>query len=228
VRDRPESQMHLLHTLYEPEGDGLHPTIVALHGWGANAMDLLGLAPYLAGGRFLVLCPQGSVEVPLGPMVGYGWFPLTMGAAPDPAAFSAGVDDARRFLDAVLHRYPVDPNKLVMFGFSQGGVIAYAVALAEPERFAGLVALSSWLPPAVAAQLPPRSRERLATLVHHGTRDELIDVGRGRDSVEILRRLQVPVTYREFEMGHEINADSLQHLGAWLEERIFSPIVLAR
>ena len=64
--------------------------------------------------------------------------------------------------------------------------------------------------------------------MHHGTRDELIDVGRGRDSVEILRHLQVPVTYREFEMGHEINADSLQHLSAWLEEKIVSPIVLAR
>jgi phospholipase/carboxylesterase len=220
--------MHLLHTLYEPESDGPHATIVALHGWGANAMDLLGLAPYLAGGRFLVLCPQGRVEVPLGPMAGYGWFPLTMGAAPDPAAFTAGVEDARRFLDAALSRYPVDPNKLVMFGFSQGGVIAYAVALAEPERFAALVALSSWLPPAVAEQLPLRSRQRLATLVHHGTGDELVDIGLGRDSVETLRRLQVPVTYREFEMGHEINADSLEHLSTWLEEKILSPIVLAR
>jgi phospholipase/carboxylesterase len=227
VRACSDSQMHLLHTLYEPEGDGLHPTIVALHGWGASAMDLLGLAPYLAGGRFLVLCPQGHVEVPLGPMVGYGWFPLTMGASADPAAFSAGVEEVTRFLDAALRRYPIDPNKLVMFGFSQGGVIAYAVALAEPERFAGLAALSSWLPPAVAAQLPPRPRDRLATLVHHGTRDELIEVGRGRESVEILRRLQVPVTYREFEMGHEINADSLHHLSAWLEERILSPNVLA-
>ena len=38
----------LLHTVYEPAGDGPHPTVVALHGWGANGMDLLGLAPYLA------------------------------------------------------------------------------------------------------------------------------------------------------------------------------------
>ena len=94
--------MNLLHTVYEPAGDGPHPTIVALHGWGANGMDLLGLAPYLAGGQFLVLCPQGRVEVPLGPMVGYGWFPLTMGAPPDPSAFAAGVDDVQRFLDAAL------------------------------------------------------------------------------------------------------------------------------
>jgi phospholipase/carboxylesterase len=220
--------MHLLHTVYEPVGEGPHPTVIALHGLGANAMDLLSLAPYLAGGRFLVLCPEGRVEVPLGPMVGYAWFPLTPGAAPDPAAFAAGVEDARRFLDAAVRRYPVNANKLVLLGFSQGGVIAYALALAEPERFAGLVALSSWFPATLAQTLPPRTGARLSALVHHGTRDELIGVERGRESVENLRRLQVPVTYREFDMGHEITADSLADLSGWLEEKILSPILLVR
>ena len=219
--------MHLLHTVYEPAGNGPHPTILALHGWGANGMDLLGLAPYLAEGQFLVLCPQGQIEVPLGPTVGYGWFPLTMGAPPDPAAFAAGVDDVRCFLDSALQRYPVNGRKLVLLGFSQGGVIAYALALSEPERFAGLVALSSWLPEPVAQSLPARPREQLSALVHHGTHDDLIDVGRGRDSVETLRRLQVPVAYREFDMGHEINAESLMDLSQWLEDKIVSPIVLA-
>lgn len=220
--------MHLLHTVYEPAGDGPHATVLALHGWGANGMDLLGLAPYLAGGRFLVLCPQGSVIVPLGPMDGYGWFPLMVGAPPDPAAFAKGVDDVQRFLDAALQRYPIDRTKLVVFGFSQGGVIAYALALADPERFAGLVALSSWLPVELARTLPPRPRDRLWTLVHHGTRDDLIGVERGRESVENLRRLQVPVTYREFDMGHEISGDSLVDLSTWLQDKILSPIVLAR
>ena len=220
--------MQLVHAVYEPAGDGPHPTVVALHGWGASAMDLLGLAPYLAGGQFLVLCPQGPVEVPLGPMVGYGWFPLTMGAPPDPAAFAAGIDAARSFVDAAVRRYPVDARKLVMFGFSQGGVLAYALALAEPDRFAGLVALSSWFPAPLAQALPPRDPQRLPTLVQHGTRDELIDISRGRESVENLRRLQVPVTYREYDMGHEINAESLADLSEWLQEKILSPIVLLR
>ena len=150
--------MQLLHTLYAPPGDGPHPTIIALHGWGANALDLLGLAPYLAGGRFQVLCSQGAVEVPLGPMVGYGWFPLTMGAPPDAAAFAAGVADARRFLETALRRYPIDTNQLVVLGFSQGGVIAYALALSEPERFAGLVALSAWGSPRRSRSACPRAR----------------------------------------------------------------------
>lgn len=39
--------MHLLHTVFEPPGAGPHPTLLTLHGWGANALDLLGLAPYV-------------------------------------------------------------------------------------------------------------------------------------------------------------------------------------
>lgn len=221
-------QMQLVHTAYEPAGEGPHPTILALHGWGANGIDLLGLAPYLAGGRFLVLCPQGATEVPLGPMTGYGWFPISMGGPPDPAAFAAGVADARRFLDAASQRYPIATDKLVALGFSQGGVIAYALALADPRRFAALVALSSWLPAPLAEHLGVAARDRLPALVHHGTRDEMIEIARGRESVEALRRLRVPVTYREFDMGHEITAESVRHLSEWLDEKVLSPLLLAR
>jgi phospholipase/carboxylesterase len=220
--------MEPLHTIYEPAGDGPHPTLLALHGWGVNALDLLGLAPYLADGRFLMLCPQGSVVVPLGAMVGYGWFPLTLEAPPDAAAFTTVVDGLKRFLDAVLRRYPIEASKLVALGFSQGGALAYALALADPARFAGLVVLSSWLPDALVQRLPAIGSDRLPALVHHGTQDDLVPVERGRESVEALRRLQVPVTYREFDMGHEITAVSLTHLSAWLEEKILSPILYAR
>lgn len=219
--------MNLLHTVYEPEGDGPHPTILAIHGWGANAMDLLGLAPYLDGGRFLVLCPQGSVEVQTGGPPGYGWFPLTGGGPVDPAAFARGVDQLRAFLDAAQKRYPVDTNKLIALGFSQGGVMAYALTLSEPQRFAGLAALSSWLPDSLATQFPPADRSRLPALVHHGSEDPMIPVERARESVETLRRMQVPVAYREFEMGHEINGQSLTDLVGWLRDKVSSPIILA-
>ena len=45
--------MKLVHTIYEPGGPGPHPTIIAFHGWGASALDLLGVAPYLGDGRWL-------------------------------------------------------------------------------------------------------------------------------------------------------------------------------
>lgn len=219
--------MNLLHTVFEPAGDGPHPTVLALHGWGANAMDLLGLAPFFGGGRFLVLCPQGPVEVPLGPMSGWGWFPLTSGGPLDPDAFERGMDSLRTFIAEAEQRYPIDRRKFVIMGFSQGGVMAYALALSEPQRFSGLVALSSWLPTPLASALPPADRGQLTTLVHHGRTDEMIPVARGQESLEQLRRLGVPASYREFDMGHEISRDSLTDLVRWLDDKILSPIVLA-
>ena len=72
--------MDLLYTAHVPAGDGPHPTLLLLHGWGASAHDLIGLAPVLHGGRTLVLCPQGPLAFQAGPgMLGYGWFPLVPG-----------------------------------------------------------------------------------------------------------------------------------------------------
>jgi phospholipase/carboxylesterase len=222
--------MELIHALYEPEGKGPHPTILTLHGRGANALDLLGLAPYICGGRFLIICPQGPLETPIGPEAsGYAWYPMSMGGPPDIASMLASRQRLQRFLDECLARYPIDAKKLAILGFSQGGVMAYSLALAHPDRFAALAVLSSWLP----AELVPHlslsdSAQALPTLIQHGTQDSTIEVERARHSVEILRQARIPLTYREYEMGHEIRPRSLSDLSAWLDEKVLSPIVLAR
>ena len=221
--------MDLIHTVFEPEGEGPHPTILALHGWGANSLDLLGLAPHLCRGQFLVVCPQGPLQVPLGPnMVGHGWFPITAGGPIDLQAVLTARESLRSFLDDALKHYPIDNKKLSVLGFSQGGVMGYSLALGEPERFAGLACLSSWLPKDMLTVLPDvPATEQLPVLVQHGNRDELVDVGRARQSVETLRDVKAPVTYREYDMGHEINAQSLTGLSNWLQEKVLSPIMLS-
>lgn len=214
--------MNLIHTIHEPTGAGPHPTLLTLHGRGANALDLLGLAPYICGGRFLVICPQGPLETPTGPgMTGYAWYPMSMGGAPDVDTMLSSRDKLQTFLDQCIARYPIDQQKLGLLGFSQGGVMAYSLGLSHSERFAGLAALSTWLP----KELVPRlgigdSARTLPTLIQHGTNDPTIEVERARESVERLRGLKVPLTYREYEMGHEITPKGLGDLSAWLEEKV--------
>ncbi len=222
--------MELTHTIHEPRGTGPHPTILTLHGRGANALDLLGLAPYLCDGKFLMICPQGPLESPIGPnAVGYAWHPMSMGGPPDVEAILSSRNRLQQFLDECLKRYPIDQNKLAILGFSQGGVMAYSLALAEPQRFAALAVLSSWLPEELVSQLSiADSIQSLPTLVQHGSEDPMIQVGRARDSVERLRQMRLPLTYREYDMGHEISPRSLTDLSAWLEEKVFSSIVIAR
>ena len=218
--------MDLVHTIYEPPGDGPHPTLLVLHGWGANAFDLLGLAPHLAAGRFLVLCPQGPVQTPLGPAVaGFGWYPLIPGTPPKPQELETARHRILDFLDAAAKRYPLDPKKLGVVGFSQGGVMAYALALCEPQRFAALAALSAWCPPDAVENADPDTLQYLPTLIQHGSRDELVTVDRARESVEALRALRLPLTYREYDVGHEINHRSLADLSEWLRDNVISPVI---
>ena len=222
--------MNLIHTIYEPDGDGPHPTILTLHGRGANAFDLLGLASHLCNGKFLMICPQGPLETPIGPdAFGYAWYPMTMGGPPDIGAILSSREKLDHFLDACLGRYPIDRKKLAVLGFSQGGVMSYSLTLSNPQRFAALAVLSSWLPKELTPQISINEEavKALPTLVQHGSQDPLIEVQRARDSVEQLRTLRVPLTYREYDMGHEITPRSLSDLSAWLEEKVLSPIIVA-
>jgi phospholipase/carboxylesterase len=214
--------VELIHTLYQPAGAGSYPTILALHGRGANAFDLVGLAPYLCGGKFMTICPQGPLETPIGPdAVGYAWYPMSMGGSPDVEAIFSSRKKLEAFLHECLRSYPVNPKKLVLLGFSQGGVMAQSLALANPERFAALAILSSWLPKELPGRLNVTdSVQSLPTLVQHGTQDPMIQVERARSSVDSLRQMRVPLTYREYDMGHEISGRSLADLSSWLEEKV--------
>jgi len=220
--------MDLVHVAFEPVGDGPHPTILAMHGWGSNALDLMGLAPYIARGRCLTLCPQGPVEVEIGAVNGYGWYQLRPGAPPDMEAMGTASDRLMRFVDAALERYPADRRKLIVMGFSQGGVMAYNLALRHPERFAALVALSTWFPEELGEYAGDRDAlAQLPTLVQHGRADDMIEIGKARQSVERLRSFKLPLTYREYDCGHEITVDAIQDLSAFLTEKVIQPVITA-
>lgn len=220
--------MSLLYTAHVPAGAGPFPTVLALHGWGASAHDLLGLAPLLHGGEALVLCPQGPVSVPIQPGYdGYGWFPLSGGEEPDPAKIDQAADALLEFLDGCFERHPIDPKKLVILGFSQGGFMAFQLALSDPARFAGLIGLSTWLPEALADSTEPRpALANLPALIVHGTQDPAIPVERGQDTRDALIGLGVPTVYREYEMGHEIRPEALGEIVEWLEEKVLTPVLL--
>jgi phospholipase/carboxylesterase len=220
--------MELLHAAHVPAGEGPFPTVLALHGWGASAHDLIGLAPILNRGEALVLSPQGpiGIRIPQGPM-GYGWYPLAEGTHASPAQIQQASELILAFLDEAQERYPADPRKLVLLGFSQGGALAFDIALRDPARFAGLAALSTWMTDELAGHIAAQpAHESLPVLVVHGAEDPMIPVDRARESRQRLTQLGVLLTYREYQMGHEINGEALRDIITWLDEKVLHPIRL--
>jgi len=127
------------------------------------------------------------------------------------------------FLEDAMDSYPIDPDRVVLMGFSQGGVMAYDLALGRPERYAALVALSSWLPDAIVDGLPENdARASLVTLLIHGTKDPMISIDNAREARDKLRGLGIEAAWGEYEMGHEINQAALRDLVAWLAQGPFA------
>lgn len=221
--------MELMHTAHIPTGPGPFPTIIALHGFGASAHDLLGIAPLASqavpGDEVLFLCPQGPTIVEPSPgQRAYAWFPITGGGELDPAALVGARGVLEGFIEDALEQYPIDRDRLVVMGFSQGGVMAYDLALGRPDRYSALIALSTWLPDQVLEGLPEdEARAALSTLIIHGTQDPMVAIDSGRESLEKLKAIGVEAAWGEYEMGHEINQNALRDLLGWLAQGPFAP-----
>jgi phospholipase/carboxylesterase len=220
--------MELMHTAHVPAGPGPFPTILALHGFGASAHDLLGIAPLVnqvvPGDDVLFLCPQGPLVLEPAPgQLAYAWFPLSEANDIEMAALVGARGVLEGFVEDALERYPIDPERLVVMGFSQGGVMAYDLALGRPERFKALVALSTWLPEIVLNALP-ESEERVAlsTLLVHGAQDPMVAIENGRDAKAKLEALGLQPAWGEYEMGHEINQEALRDLLGWMASGPFA------
>ena len=207
--------MHFRHAVLRPEGEGPFPALIALHGHGAHALDLIGLSQFLPE-QLLWLCPQAEYTVQAG-FHGFTWFHFERDDPQREQEVAQVVARLRAFIDAAVERYAIDPQRMALLGFSQGGMLGYQLALSEPTRFAGLAALSTMLSAPFADALPPaEGLKQLPVLVQHGTHDTMIGVDRARESRDRLQAMGVDVEYHEYEMAHQVGNDSARDLAVWL------------
>jgi phospholipase/carboxylesterase len=196
--------------------------LLLLHGIGADESDLLPLAQHLDP-RFHVLAVRAPHEAePLG----YRWYAIDWSVTPprgDPAEIAASRDLLGRFVEEATARYGTDPDRVYLFGFSQGAIMSVSLLLARPALVRGVVAHSGRLArlPDQAAQTPA-ALARAEVLVLHGALDEVVPVGQGRKIHEVLAPLLGQrLAYREFEhLGHAIDAESLAEASRWLTDRL--------
>jgi phospholipase/carboxylesterase len=196
------------------------PLLLLLHGVGSNESDLMGLAPYLDP-RFFVISARAPLT--LGPGA-FGWYHVQFspqGPSYDPAEAEQGRQAVENFIGEAVSAYGLAPDAVFLMGFSQGAIMSLGVALTKPERVAGVVAMSGRLLPEFAAQAA--APERLAQkpfLVIHGTRDTVLPIAFGREIRDRLGDLPVRLTYREYEMAHEVTEDSIDTVAYWLIDRL--------
>jgi len=197
--------------------------VIWLHGLGADGSDFVPIVPALVLPTRLAVrfvfphAPVRPVTINMG-MRMRAWYDVyELGGGSED---EAGIRASQALLEALVARERergVAARRIVLAGFSQGGAIALQTGLRHPERLAGILALSTWLP--LAGTLAAERHEANADvplLIAHGTTDEMIALGRAERSRDRLVELGYTPEWHEYPMGHEVCTEEIETIGAWL------------
>jgi phospholipase/carboxylesterase len=197
--------------------------VIWLHGLGADGHDFepvvpeLRLPPRLRVRFVFPHAPLRPVTINMG-MAMRAWYDiLQMGGGQED---EAGLRASQALLQALIEREKrrgVDPRRIVLAGFSQGGAIVLQTGLRHAERLAGILALSTYLPLAgkLAAERSAANRD-LPVFMAHGTHDPMIGIPRARESRAALETLGYPVQWKEYAMAHSVCGEEIADIAAWL------------
>ncbi len=195
----------------DPEG-----LLVLHHGRGTDERDLLGLADLLDPERRLrVVSPRAPLQLPGSP--GYHWYLVPRVGYPDPQTFEAARAALAELHDGLWEETGIGPGQTVLGGFSMGAVMSYAMALsAERPSVAGILAFSGFVPTVEGWEPALADRTDTRAFISHGGRDPVIGVDFAERARELLSEGGLEVTYRESELGHQIDPAHLREASAWL------------
>ena len=202
--------------------------VIWLHGLGADGHDFEPIVPELGlpenhGVRFIF--PHAPVR-PITINNGFAmraWYDI-VSLGDLKKQDEAGIRDSER----IVHGYiederarGIEPDRIVLAGFSQGGAITLHTGLRYPEKLAGLLALSTYLPLGdhVEKEAKPERRDT-PILMCHGEYDQMLPMVMGEYTRDALRQLGYPVDWHQYPMAHQVCAEEIELIGAWLKERL--------
>ncbi len=201
--------------------------LLLLHGLGADGHDLEGIVPHLqlpSGARWRFVFPNAP-ERPVtlnGGMHMRAWYDIDPAAGPNGG--SEDIQASAAMITDLIEReiaLGIAPERIVLGGFSQGGVIALQAGLAHASRLGGIVALSTYVHDhARLADRVSLASSELPVFMAHGLMDPMIPVQRAATGRSALTELGYQVEWHEYPMGHEICAEELRDLSRWLARRL--------
>jgi phospholipase/carboxylesterase len=209
----------------EPASGETRSAVIFLHGYGANAKDLIGLAEPLAEylPDTLFLSPDAPEEC-IGAPMGLQWFPIPWidGSSEEMARNGVlhAVDDLQAFLDGVMVDEDLLPEQVVLFGFSQGSTMALHAAPRREDPVAAVVAFSGrLLEPELLAD---EAVSRPPVLLVHGDKDDVVPIQALPEAARALESAGWSEVYAHVMKGtgHGIAPEGLSVALAFMRERL--------
>jgi len=229
----------LFHTLREdavdiPEtveiGGGERPdgTVIWLHGLGGDGHGWEPIVAELKLNQYADIrfvfphAPVRSVTIN-GGMSMRAWYDVISLDREGPQD-EVGIRESAATLNRLVereHDRGIDYDRIVLAGFSQGGAIAIHTAIRFPERLAGLMALSTWIPlestiDAEVIQVSESQPRDLPVLIAHGSFDPMLPIIAGQHARDIMRKMGFEVQWHDYPMAHDICVEEIAEIRKWL------------
>jgi phospholipase/carboxylesterase len=218
----------LLEAIEIETGASPRAAIIWMHGLGADGHDFEPIVPELGmpatpAVRFVFPhAPVQAVTINGGARM-RAWYDVTGDGRQD----ASGIRASQARVEALIAREGargIAPGAIILAGFSQGGAIALHTGLRHPERLAGILALSTYLPlPDILKGEASPANRGLPILMAHGTEDPLIPLTWAARSRDALVSLGYPVEWHEFPMPHSVCAEEIADIGHWLRRILSLP-----
>lgn len=216
-----------LESIEQQTADNPQWTVIWLHGLGADGSDFVPMVPQFSRPDWPALrfvfphAPIRAVTINGGAKM-RAWYDIRDFDLSN-RADGVGVAESIAQIDALIEREAargVPAKRIVLGGFSQGGAIALAAGIGRVQPFAGIVALSTYLPLGVATLAGAAGNARKQPIfMAHGLHDPVVPYTAGKRSRDMLRNAGFEVAWHAWPMQHEVCAPEIQALADWLQKR---------
>ena len=205
-------------------------SIIWLHGLGADGNDFVPIVPELKLPTALAIrfvfpnAPVRKVTINNGVAM-RAWYDITA-ADLNSRADIAGVRQSQAEIEALIAREKsrgIAAPRIVLAGFSQGGVIALHTAIRHQVRLAGVIALSTYLVlgDKLADDAASANRD-MPIFMGHGTTDQVVRFEWGEASRRTLVANGYRVDWHAYRMEHSVCMEEIAAIGAWLAKTLDS------
>lgn len=201
--------------------------VIWMHGLGADGNDFVPIVNELdlAGApaiRFVFPhAPMRAVTINNGHVM-RAWYDVSFGDLEGRSrrADEAGVRESQAQIGALIAKEQargITADRIVLAGFSQGGAIALHTGLRHPEKLAGVMALSTYLPLADSFAVEASAANRSTPVfMAHGSHDPVVPYAMGRQSHDVLQQTGYAVQWQEYPMQHSVCLEEVADISRWL------------
>ncbi|MEI4771611.1 dienelactone hydrolase family protein [Psychrobacillus sp. FJAT-51614] len=189
------------------------PALFLLHGMGSNEEDLPQLVKEFEKTHHIF-----SLRGPIVFKPGFAFFTIEEEGKPNREVFDKVLVYIQSFIREAIVEYKLDSNQFSVLGFSQGAVLAKALALTMGNELNGVVALSGYIPDFVKKEYSKKPVEHLNMFISHGDYDYVIPSQWGAESKEYFENLGAKVTFKTYNEGHGVTPENHQDLVEFLKK----------